>query len=87
MIGSVAGSCVGILSKSFIGNNLLLKLLRTFSLELNNNSKLFKKHFSSSVFAPISKSFNSLVKLICFLSAPSIDKCPSCISFKKTIGS
>ena len=30
--GSVAGS--------FIGNNLLLKLLRTFSFALNNNPKL-----------------------------------------------
>ena len=44
--GSVAGSGVGsrvaILSKYFIGNNLLLKVLRTFSLSLNNNPKLSK---------------------------------------------
>ena len=39
--GSAAGSCVRIVSKFFIGNNLLLKLLRTFSLALNNNPKLF----------------------------------------------
>ena len=43
--GSVAssgvGSPVGILSKIFIGNNLLLKLLRTFSLAVNYNPKLF----------------------------------------------
>ena len=48
-VGSAAGSCirshVGILSKFFIGNNLLLKLLRTFSLALNNNPKLFKITF------------------------------------------
>ena len=38
LVGTVAssglGSCVGILSKFSIGNNLLLKLLRTFSLAL-----------------------------------------------------
>ena len=34
------GSPVGILSNFFIGNNLLLKLLKTFSLELSNNPKL-----------------------------------------------
>ena len=43
--GSVAtsgiGSHVGILHKCFIGNNLLLKLLRTFSTALYNNPKLF----------------------------------------------
>ena len=43
--GSVAcsgvDSRVGILSIFFIGNNLILKLLRTFSLALNNNPKLF----------------------------------------------
>ena len=43
--GSVAssgvGSPVGILSKIFLGNNLLLKLLRTFSLAVNYNPKLF----------------------------------------------
>ena len=44
-VGSVAtsgvGSRVGILSNFYIGNNLLLKLLRTFSLALKNNSKLY----------------------------------------------
>ena len=42
--GSVAGSgChVGILSKFFIGNTLLLELSRIFSLPQNNDSKLFK---------------------------------------------
>ena len=40
VFGSV-GSRVGILSKFVIGNNLLLKLITTFSLALNNNSKLF----------------------------------------------
>ena len=44
VVGSV-GSRVGILSKFVIENNLLLKLVRTFSLVLNNNSKLFKKDF------------------------------------------
>ena len=42
---SVTASCIGlrveILFKSFIGSNLVLKLLKTFSLALNNNSKLF----------------------------------------------
>ena len=44
-VGSVAtsgvGSRVGILSEFFIGSDLLLKLLRTFSLALKNNPKLF----------------------------------------------
>ena len=48
-VGSPAGSgvdChVGRLSKFFIGNNLPLKLLRTFALTLNNDPKLFKKSF------------------------------------------
>ena len=42
--GSVAsagvGTRIGTLSKLFIGNNLLLKPLRTFSLALSNNTKL-----------------------------------------------
>ena len=42
---SGVGSRVGILSKFFIGINLLLNLLGTFSLALNNNPKLFKKDF------------------------------------------
>ena len=40
-VGSHVVSRVGIVSKFFIGNNLLLKLLKTFSLALNNNPKLF----------------------------------------------
>ena len=43
--GSGVGSCVVILSKFFIGNNLLLKLLRAFSLALNNSPQLCKKIF------------------------------------------
>ena len=43
--GSVAGSVVvsrvGIVSKFFIRNNLLLKLLRTLSFAPKNNPKLF----------------------------------------------
>ena len=40
------GLRVGILSNFFIRNNLLSKLLRTFPLTLNNNTKLFfKKRF------------------------------------------
>ena len=55
---SGVGSRVGILSKLFIGNNLLLKLLKTLSLALNNNPKLCKKDFFSSAFVPFSKLFN-----------------------------
>ena len=43
--GSGVGSRVGILSKFFIANNLLLKLFRNFFLTLNNNPKLYKKDF------------------------------------------
>ena len=39
------GSHVEILSKFFIGKNLLWKLLKTFSLALKNISKLFQIHF------------------------------------------
>ena len=48
--GTAAGSGVEILSKFFIGNNLILKLLRTFSLALNNNPKIFLKYFFLQVF-------------------------------------
>ena len=81
-LGVCSGACSGACSRSFIGNNLILKLLRTFSLTLNNNPRLFKKDFLSSIFVPLSKFFNSLVKLLCLLLAPSIDKCPSYISLK-----
>ena len=90
--GSVAGPGVGMLSKYFVGNNLRLKLLRTFSLALNNNPKLFKKYFFSSAFIPLSKFFNSLAKLLCLLSGfskitlPIISFLYSYIS-EKTIGS
>ena len=55
--GSVAGSGVGsragILSKFFVGNNLILKLLKAFSLAPNNDPKSFKKDFFSSIFIPL----------------------------------
>ena len=73
-VGSVATSgSVGTLSKFFIGNNMLLKLLITFSLSLNKRLQLFKKRLFSSPFKPF---FNLLAKLVCLLSAPSIDTCP-----------
>ena len=53
--GSVAGSRVGISSKFFIGNNLLLKLLRTYSLALNNNPKLYKKRLCFNSFCTFFK--------------------------------
>ena len=90
--GSVAGPGVGMLSKYFVGNNLRLKLLRTFSLALNNNPTLFKKYFFSSAFISLSKFFNSLAKLLCLLSSfskitlPIISFLYSYIS-EKTIGS
>ena len=40
-VGSRVGSRVQILSKFLIANNLVLNLLRTSSLALNNNPKLF----------------------------------------------
>ena len=42
---SGAGSRAKVSFEFFIGNNLLLKLLRTFFLALNNNTKLFKRDF------------------------------------------
>ena len=61
-------SCVDILSTFFTGNNLLLKLLRTFSLALNNNTMLF---------------IYSVSKLVCIRSASPNGKYLSCISHKK----
>ena len=54
--GFTAGSHVGILSKFFIGNNLLLKLLRTFSLALNNILSYLKKTSF--------KSFHTFIKIL-----------------------
>ena len=60
LAGSGLSSRVEILSKSFIGNNLLLKLLRTFSFAINDNPKLFEKVFYSNAFIALSKFFNLL---------------------------
>ena len=83
--GSGVRSRVAILSKFFIGNNLLLTLLRSLflALKLNNNPKLFKKDFFSNVFVPVSKFFNLIAKLFCLWSIFCNDKYPSCISLKK----
>ena len=90
LVGSVAsstvGSHVGSFSAFFTGNNLLLKLLITFSLALKNNLVLFKKNSFSIDFLSLSKFFNSAAKLLCSSSASVNDKYPSCISLKKTIG-
>ena len=48
--GSGVGSRVGLLSKFPIRNSLLLKLLRTFSLELNNNPSYLKNIFPSAFY-------------------------------------
>ena len=48
-------SRVEMLSKSFIGNNLLLKLLITFSFAINDNPKLLEKVFYSNAFITLSK--------------------------------
>ena len=83
-VGSVASSSyssrAGVLPKFLIGNNMLLNLLKIFSLALKN------KRFFSIVFIPLSKFYNSMAKLLCLLSASSNDKYPSCISLKNTIG-
>ena len=52
---SVAGSRVGISSKFFIENNLLLKLLRNYFLGLNNNPKLYKKRLCFKSFCTFFK--------------------------------
>ena len=46
---SGVGSRVGNLFKFSIGHNLFLKLLRTLSLALKNNSKSLKRDFFSTV--------------------------------------
>ena len=48
--GSGVVSRVKILCNFFIGNNRLLKLLRTFSLALNSNPMLFKIFFFQMLF-------------------------------------
>ena len=67
----------------FIGNNLFLKVLRTFSPALNNNPILLKKAYFQVSFIPFSKFFNSKSKLLCLRSTFSNDKYPSFISLKK----
>ena len=54
---------------------MLLKLLANFSFALKNDLK--KTTFFSNVFIPLSKLFNSIVKLLCLLSGY-----PSFISLK-----
>ena len=46
---SGVGSRVKILFRFFIGNNMLLKLLRTFSLALKSNTKLYLEIFFSTL--------------------------------------
>ena len=82
-VSSRVGSCIGILSKFSIGNNLLLKLLGTFSIILNNNPKLFKKNYFSIIFSALSELFILAVKLLWSSTASSNYKCPSYISLKK----
>ena len=84
---SATGWRVGISSKLFIGNNLFSKLIRAFSLALNNNRKLSKKDFFSIVFVPFSKLFNSLAKLPRLRSAFLNNIYPSCAFLKKAIRS
>ena len=76
-----ASTCVENLSKFFIVNNLLLKL-RTLSLVLKNNPKLFSKTFFNCSIH-LSKFSNLVAKLLCSLSASANDKYPSFISLKK----
>ena len=67
--GSGVGSRVGVLSNIFTGKNLLLNILRTFSLALNNKPEFFLKNLFQSFFLPLSKFFVLAVKLLC---SPSI---------------
>ena len=79
---SGVGSPVGILSKFFTGNNMLLKLLRTFSLSLKIILSYSRKQFLNC-FLPLSKFFISETKLPWSSSASFNDKYLSCISLKK----
>ena len=63
--GAGSGACLGAGIVFFIGNILILKLLRIFSLALRNNPMLFRKDLFSLSF----KLFNILSNLICSLSA------------------
>ena len=70
-------------SKFFIGNNLFLKLLRTFSLAVKNNPMLLRNNFFSIDFIPLFILFNLLANLLCSSPASLNDKYPSCVSLKK----
>ena len=74
-VGSVATSGVG--SAAYLSVGILSKFIGS-----NLLSKL-RKTFSLA----LSKFFNSLAKLLCLISAFSIEKCLSCISLKGAIGS
>ena len=80
---SGVGLHVGILSKFFIGKNMLLKILREFPLALKSNPKLSKKDFFQLFLYFLSTFFNSVAKLLCLLTESSNDKYSSCL--KKTI--
>ena len=61
-VGSGAGSGARIFSGFFVGNILLLKLLRIFSLALRNNPAFFRKDLFSTGNLPLywPVSFNAL---------------------------
>ena len=94
LVGSFASSAVGsgvgfhlrVLSNFFLQNSLLLNLLRTFSLELNNNPKLFFKKPFFQLFLPLSKFFILAAKLLSSSSTSSNDRYLSCIFLQKTTG-
>ena len=69
--GSGACSGVGISSRFFIGNILLLKLLRIVSLVPQNNPTFFEKDYFSTCFTPLFIFFNSFTNLLYSLSASS----------------
>ena len=92
LLGSVTssgvGSGVGISSNFGIGNNLLLKLLITFSPALYVNPKLFKKFFFNCFLfnCVLTKLFNSVAKWISSFLASSNDIYYSCVLLKKAKG-
>ena len=61
--GSTSGSSYG--ARVFIGNDLFLKFLGTFSLAVRNNFISLGKRFFSTDFGPLSIFLISLANLLC----------------------
>ena len=84
MFGSGIGAGAGSSVEFSIRNTLLLKLFRTFSFA-SSGILTFSKRDNLIGFSPLLVLLNSLIRLLCSLSACSIDKMFPYVSLKNII--